>query len=320
MHLLSVSVALITSLVFVASAYAVDIAIVPIGDPGNPPDTRYSNPNVSAGWGAVANLVHMGATEVTNAQYVEFLNAVAASDSYELYNPLMTSDSHGGIIRSGLPGTYFYNVKPAAIGKGPGGTDYVYDNKPVVFVSWFDAIRFANWLDNGQGAAGTTEDGSYTLLGGTTIPSNGNVVTRNPGAHWVIPTEDEWYKAAYYNPVTGDYYDWPAGTNMLPDNNLPSADSGNSMNIWIGGDSTTGDFNYPMTDVGAYQNSGSPYGTFDQGGNVYEWNESLLGNRRGVRGGSWQGRLLTMLMLQLGLPRTQRLCRLIPEQSVFALP
>ena len=36
-------------------------------------------------------------------------------------------------------------------------------NRPVNWVSWYDAIRFANWLNNGQGN-GDTESGSYTLL------------------------------------------------------------------------------------------------------------------------------------------------------------
>jgi formylglycine-generating enzyme required for sulfatase activity len=36
--------------------------------------------------------------------------------------------------------------------------------------------------------------------------------------------------------------------------------------------------------------SDSPYGTFDQGGNVYEWNELIqfFGEGRAIRGGAWQ--------------------------------
>jgi formylglycine-generating enzyme required for sulfatase activity len=43
-----------------------------------------------------------------------------------------------------------------------------------------------------------------------------------------------------------------------------------------------------LTDAGAYGQSESPYGTYDQGGNVYEWNESIVvGTHRGFRGGCW---------------------------------
>ncbi|MBX3414960.1 MAG: SUMF1/EgtB/PvdO family nonheme iron enzyme [Pirellulales bacterium] len=48
-----------------------------------------------------------------------------------------------------------------------------------------------------------------------------------------------------------------------------------------------------LSDVGAYVDSLSPYGTFDQGGNVWEWNEALFdgkpgGEYRGTLGGAWQ--------------------------------
>jgi formylglycine-generating enzyme required for sulfatase activity len=65
--------------------------------------------------------------------------------------------------------------------------------KPVNVVSWFDAARYCNWLHNGRGN-GSTETGAYTLNGAT----SGNAVAKNPGALYWIPTENEWYKAAYH--------------------------------------------------------------------------------------------------------------------------
>jgi sulfatase modifying factor 1 len=280
-----VFVALIVTFISVASAHAVEIETVPIGNPGNPADTRYD----ATGFGSVAYDYRIGTTEVTNAQYVEFLNSVAATDTFGLYNINMGSGTWGGIVRSGVDGAYRYAVKPDAVGQGPGGSDYTYAKKPVVLVSLFDAIRFANWLHHGQGGPETTEDGAYTLLGGTPTPSNWQTITRNPGARWWLPSEDEWYKAAYYDLVSEVYYDYPIGTNTVPNNNLPSNDTGNSANCWDG-DYTTGNASYPLTDAGAYTQSGSPYGTFDQGGSVWEWNETLVSSSyRIVRGGWWNG-------------------------------
>ena len=74
-------------------------------------------------------------------------------------------------------------------------------NDPVNYLTWYDAIRFANWLDNSQ-VPGSTETGSYTLLGGTPTPSNAYNITRNANAKIFLPSENEWYKAAYYNPAT----------------------------------------------------------------------------------------------------------------------
>ena len=88
-------------------------------------------------------------------------------------------------------------------------------NRPVNYVSFWDAARFANWLHNGQPTGpqgpGTTEDGAYLNVGNQ-APSFG----RNAGATFFIPTEDEWYKAAYHDKTAGlaaSYFDYPTGTN-----------------------------------------------------------------------------------------------------------
>jgi formylglycine-generating enzyme required for sulfatase activity len=109
------------------------------------------------------------------------------------------------------------------------------------------------------------------------------LVLRNAGANTFLPSENEWYKAAYYDGLLATYYDFPAGVDVLPVCSAATAapNSANCANA-AGG----------VTDVGAYLGSASPYGTFDQGGNVVEWNEQIVSVAtftRGVRGESWSG-------------------------------
>ncbi|MEX2308600.1 MAG: SUMF1/EgtB/PvdO family nonheme iron enzyme [Pirellulales bacterium] len=268
---------------FTASqVHAVNIPTVLIGNPGNAPDTEIMNTDWTTGYGSVPYQFRMGKTEVTNSQYVQFLNAVAAADPFALYNTEMGSQTWGGIVRLGSSGTYTYAVKAPAIGQGPGGADYMYENKPVVYVSWYDALRFANWLHNGQpvGAqdGATTEDGAYTFSGATSVGP------RNADALWWLPSENEWYKSAYYDPI-GVYNDYP--TKAPTSSNLPANDTGASANFNNTG-LVTGNFDFPLTDAGAYTLSDSPYGTFDQAGNVREWIETVITESYpGFRGGYW---------------------------------
>ena len=117
-----------------------------------------------------------------------------------------------------------------------------------------------------------------------------NAVTRNSGASWFIPSEDEWYKAAYYDGST--YHDYATGTDTDAGQQSSLVGQRQLGQLLRCSGYTTGDVNYPLTDAGAYTLSASPYGTFDQGGNVLEWNEFLNTGQnyslyRGVRGGSW---------------------------------
>ena len=155
----------------------VNIDYIAVGDPGNPVDPAW-------GFGAVPNEYKIARYAVTNSQYAEFLNAKAATDPYSLYNPGMSSH---GITQSGSAGSFTYGVTPG------------FESQPVVFVSWFDAARFVNWLANGQGGA-STETGTYTLNG-----TMSGFITYNEGAAPFIPSEDEWWKAALYNGDTASY-------------------------------------------------------------------------------------------------------------------
>ncbi|MBN1490604.1 MAG: SUMF1/EgtB/PvdO family nonheme iron enzyme [Phycisphaerae bacterium] len=168
-------VVLVTFLV--GTAAAVTIETVPVGNLGNAPDTRYEIP----GSGNVAYTYNISKYEVTAGQYTTFLNAVAATDTFGLYNTNMWSDGYGcKIERSGTPDSYVYSVASE------------YANRPVNYVSYWDACRFTNWLHNGQptGAqgAGTTETGAYTLNGYNGV--DGRTINRNADWKWAVTSGD----------------------------------------------------------------------------------------------------------------------------------
>ena len=281
----------------VASHASINIETVYVGDAGNLAD--------STGYGAVSYDYHVGTYEVTNAQYVSFLNAKAKSDPNNLHKSDWAANSNYGIERLGSDGNYSYQPKTGMA------------NKPVAFVTFWDAARFSNWLTNGQGA-GDTESGIYSL---TTLGIADNTVTRNQAA-WnaggvAIANEDEWYKAAYYdqslNSGAGDY--WLYATQQAS------------------GELTTADANYGkpsggvVTEVGSFAGKDSYYGTYDQVGNVYEWNESIMGStQRLLRGGSWSAALASTGRNPGGVTgesgevgfRVASL-ELIPEPSKYAL-
>ena len=264
-----------------AAAQAAIIHTVPVGNLGNTGELTgdgadgYGPTHIC---GAVDYAYNIGKYEVTAGQYTEFLNAVAATDTHGLYSSGMRSWSEGcWIEQSGSSGSYSYSV----------AADWA--DRPVNFVSFWDAARFANWLHNGQptGAqeAGTTESGAYHDI------DDQSLFGRNPGALFFIPTEDEWYKAAYHknDGDTGNYFDYPTSSDTAPSNDLVEpTDPGNNATFYASGYGHTIDSPYYRTEVGAHENSDSPYGTFDQGGNVYEWNETtFFSSYFGTRGGSF---------------------------------
>jgi uncharacterized protein YjbI with pentapeptide repeats/formylglycine-generating enzyme required for sulfatase activity len=259
---------------FASFARPITIETVPVGNPGNAPDTRYNDISV----GSVGYVYQISKYEVTAGQYTEFLNAVGKDDPNGLYNEAMGDPVYWGanIQRTGSSPNYGYSV----------AADWAH--RPVNHVSFWDGARFANWLHNGQPTGpqgpGTTEGGAYHDVGNQTL------FGRNAGARFFIPTEDEWYKAAYHDQSAGlaaNYYDYPTGTNAVPGNDInETTNPGNNANYYTGGYAIGSP--YYRTVAGEFQLSGSPYGTFDQGGNVIEWNETAVTSRsRGLRGGSF---------------------------------
>lgn len=260
-----------------SSADAITIGTSYVGDPGNAADTST--------YGSVSYGYNIATYDVTLSQYAEFLNSVAASDPHVLYTTQLGANSNvDGITRSGTKGTYQYTV----FGGG---------QRPVTWVDWYDAARFTNWLTNGQGSA-DTEHGVYSLSGVISVaplPADHSALV-GTGTKWFLPTQDEWYKAAYYKgggPNAG-YWAYPFQSDSQPSaNQTPGgANSANFNNgVYAVSQSTmlVSGISY-LTDVGAYTSALSPYGASDMGGDVFQWNESLFSGTilfSYLRGGAW---------------------------------
>jgi len=215
----------------------INMDFVTIGHAGNPGDTRAeANPY---GCGAVSYNYRIGKYEVTNAQWNTFTAAAGAPT-----------------------------------GNGAGHSESAYytgAQQPTNCVSWYEATQFCNYLTSGD-----KSKGAYQFSGDNTNPGdflgiNRDAAISSYGIAYVIPTEDEWYKAAYYKPDGSGYSLYANGTNTAPIAGVQS------------------NYNYA---IGAPWNVNTgtqeQNGTFDMMGNVWEWNETLVRDSfRGIRGGSY---------------------------------
>jgi formylglycine-generating enzyme required for sulfatase activity len=151
---------------------------------------------------------------------------------------------------------------------------------------------------NGATGTSSTETGAYTLVGGQT---SGTAPARNSGATFYIPTEDQWYKAAYYKGGSTNAGYWQYATQS--DTNPTAVNATTVGTGTSGGVSpvTSGNFaNYaratgwngiPNGNVTTVGTNGGPsaYEAFDMNGNLWEWNDQdgTASATKGIRGGSF---------------------------------
>ena len=236
---------------------------VTIGNPGNPPDVDFSNG--SGAQGTVNYIYQIGKYEVSNTEYAAFLNAKAKTDPNTLWDGGMK------ITREGDDSNYYtYTVQEG------------YEKSPVYFVAAVDAMRYANWINNGARDESDTESGTYQFTGYNVVGP------RSSDADYFLPNEEEWYKAAYYDPTkngTGGYWLYPTRTS---DPNLLNYDTppGNQHSLCFLSPSG-GPPDVCPEDI--FPLASSYYGTFNQAASVWEWNELRFpGQTRPRRsGGSW---------------------------------
>jgi formylglycine-generating enzyme required for sulfatase activity len=277
----SVFLALLLGLPAASMAMTNIVAFVKIGDPGNPPDARTGGTN-----GSVPYKYYMSEFPIQNDQWVEFLdNVVVGTNSSDPYGLSIGHDqARGGYTRTTVGTNYVFGLVPN------------YANKPVNNIRFDDACRFCNWLHNGGTNGGDTEYGAYDM---SLSPNQ----VRLPGARYFLPTHDEWFKAAFYQPgvltPTGNSNYWLYATRS---DTLPGGGYADSVGDITNGpndvanwdDPNTGPFtwggeSYNVSTVGsAGSNSVTHYGAYDMNGNVYQWMETMnpAGNKRSYAGGS----------------------------------
>ncbi len=263
---------------------AFNVPMVAVADTNNPAD--------ATGYGQVAYYYRMGKFEITVGEYVRFLNSVATRQSSPAYildlwrEEMADKTEKPGVLVERLvdsSGNYMYSAPSNRL------------NLPIGWVNWFSAARFANWVHNGGTLGASTETGAYELHGATT-----GIFNRTSDARYWIPTEDEWYKSAYYDPTVnagqGGYWTYATRSDRLPTDQLGALAQSNAANY-----NDQRDRGDVYTPVGSYVNSASYYGTYDQSGNVWEWNDAVIlspdpstPSSRGVRGGSFSQGLLAI--------------------------
>ena len=165
-------------------------------------------------------------------------------------------------------------------------------DQPATSINWYQAAGFANWLNISTG-----HQPAYRLNAGLTAltlwssgeawQAGGENLYRHKDAHYFLPSEDEWYKAAYHqnNGATADYWDYATVSNSAPTATASGVIAATAV-YHLGAFSEPADVS---TAGGA-----SAYGTMGQGGNVWEWMESAsdgtndsVSEFRAFRGGYW---------------------------------
>ena len=212
---------------------------------------------------AVVNLASAEIIQGINIDFVNIGNAGNAADPY-------TGGNYGDVGYNYRIGKYevtanqWRTINTAA---GIGDSGSWNNNQPVASISWYDAAQFCNYLTSGNKYSGAYKfDISGSFQGVDRISSISTY-----GTTYVIPTEDEWYKAAYFKPNDSGYSTYANGTSIAPINGVNS--NYYSSAPW---DITNGTME---------QN-----GTFNMMGNVWEWNETVVNlqyGSLGIRGGSY---------------------------------
>lgn len=235
------------------------VDFVNIGNPGNADDAGAGGGLYSSPYGGVAYGYRMGKFEISQEQ--------------------VEKASTGGLV--GMLPSPHTGAEPTSR-------------------NWLQAAAFVNWLNTTTGhqaAYNLTYSGSWSMTlwsSGDAWQTGGENRYRHKDAYYFLPSEDEWYKAAYHqnDGMTANYWDYATGSNSVPTQELTggtipgSAVFFDPVAIVNPGDPTDANLAGGL----------SAYGTMGQNGNLSEWTESDLAGVNGsanatrvTRGGAWNG-------------------------------
>jgi hypothetical protein len=246
-----------------------EIEFVTVGDPGNEPYPYqlFLQPLQMAG--GVNYIFRIGKYELTQAQYLEFLNKVDPTgvNTYKL----VSADPNASdfILDPSKPEGQRYALKNATAASIP------------AIGTWYSAARFCNWLHNGKGGPGSTEgdavNGAYDTRSFDDEDSSTDPPTRNPGAKYWLPSSDEWIKAAYYKGggTNAGYWQNPMCGDIEPYGGMPTGDSRFANAYARSRQNPRPPCPGVRVAVGSYPNAKSPYGCLDMAGNGDEWSERI---------------------------------------------
>jgi sulfatase modifying factor 1 len=247
----------------VTTAYGLEFST--IGDPGNTAFVGGAQ-GANAGAGAVGLTFRLARTQVTNAQWAEFANA---------YRPFINGNPDNVQLAPGLWVYYDGAIDGYSVVRG--AEDFAAQ------MSWRMAARYCNWLHNDQRReAWAFETGAYDTS--TFGPEFGWPFTdqakHTPGARFYLPTRDEWFKAAFYDPNRygegqGGYWTYVNASDTPLVYGFPE-DGGESIAEVEG-------LGYVerFLPVASYPDTRSAWGLFDLSGSSYDWNEDASDFRDG---------------------------------------
>jgi formylglycine-generating enzyme required for sulfatase activity len=164
-------------------------------------------------------------------------------------------------------------------------------NQPAATINWYEAAAFVNFLNTSTGNTAAYDlawNGSAWSMNlwssEQAWTAGGTNLYRNKDAYYFLPSENEWYKAAYYNAAGTNYFLYPTASSSAPTAVASGTNAGTAV------------YNSVVSVPAIVDSAGglSPYGTMGQGGNVFEWTESAFAGTnssssegRAIRGGYW---------------------------------